>query len=98
MKAKLLLFVACAAAILTASAQTPAGKTAPTKTDLRKLLEDTEWVSPKRRGGQGERTFVFRRNGEMTDSHPGGGKYRHYFACLKSAGAASGYFFPIALV
>ena len=76
MKFHFLLFMAFAAAVITASAQAPAGKTPASKNDLRKLLEDTEWVTPKQ--GQTERTFVFRRGGEMIDSNAGGGKFRHY--------------------
>jgi hypothetical protein len=72
-----ILIVAIAAAVMTASAQTPAPKAALTKTDLRKLIEDTEWISPKRPGSPVERTFVFRKGGEMIDSSLGG-KYRFY--------------------
>lgn len=79
MKPNILLLVAFVAAVMTASAQTPGPKSALTKNDLRKLLENTEWVSPNpKQGGQEGRTFVFRKDGEMTDSQAGGGKYRHY--------------------
>ena len=47
------------------------------KTELRKLLENTQWLTNEG-PGKAPRSLVFRKDGEITDSQPAGGKYRFF--------------------
>ena len=62
-----LLLALFAAAALSASAQTPAAKTALTKNDLRKLIENTEWVVTAKTKDDSSHV-IFDRNGIITST------------------------------
>lgn len=48
------------------------------KTRLRKLFENTQWTTTGNTGGAAPRSFVFLKLGEVSDSNPGGGKFKHF--------------------
>jgi hypothetical protein len=47
------------------------------KTGLRKLFENTQWTTTGKTGGD-QRSFVFLKYGEVSDSIPGGGKFKFF--------------------